>query len=54
MRTSHAALFLLILCATLRADRVAPRPMPTDYPARVTVGPLDVAADYMVHSFFGS
>lgn len=25
MRTSHAALFLLILCATLRADRVAPK-----------------------------
>lgn len=54
MRTSHAALFLLISCATLRADRVAPRPKPTDYPARVTVGPLDIAADYLVHSFFGS
>jgi hypothetical protein len=56
MRTSvisFSSLFLLVGIA-LRADRITPKATPADYPVRTKVGRVEIAADFLVHSFFGS
>ena len=38
----------------LQADRIGPKAHPEDYPAHARAAGVDIAADFLVHSFFGA
>ena len=38
----------------LRADRISPKAQPEDYPAHAKAAGIEIAADFLIHSFFGA
>jgi hypothetical protein len=47
----RSALLLCFAAALSFADGTKPKPAPTDYDVHGTDGPLDIGAEYMVHSY---
>lgn len=56
MRTSVIVLssLFLLLGTALLADRITPKATPADYPVHTKVGRVEIAADFLMHSIFGS